>query len=69
MAERHNWLGMSKEEDPFALGLMAAGIDAKTVESWQEDPQVNCGGERGSLFDFLEDLDADDCISKSTSIQ
>ena len=48
---------------------MAAGIDAKTIESWQEDPQVNCGGERGSLFDFLEDLDADDCISKSTSIQ
>ena len=68
MAERNNWLGMTKEEDPFAKGMMAAGISTKTIESWQNDPQVNCGDERGSLFDFLEDLDADTCISKSTSI-
>ena len=32
MAERNNWLSMSKEEDPYALGMMAAGISTKTIE-------------------------------------
>ena len=69
MAERNNWLSMSKEEDPYALGMMAAGISTKTIEEWQQDPQVNCGGERGSLFDFLEDLNADSCLAKSATIE
>jgi nucleoside diphosphate kinase len=69
MAERNNWLGVTKEEDPFALGMMAAGIPLKTIETWEKDPQVNCGGERGSLFDFLEDLNADDCLAKSTTLE
>jgi hypothetical protein len=68
MAERSNWLSVSKEDDPFALGMMAAGISSKSIDLWQEDPQVNCGDDRGSLFDFLEDLDADDCIVKATTI-
>ena len=69
MAERNNWLGMTKEQDPFALGMLASGVSLETMESWQEDPQVQCGNERGSLFDFLEDLDADDCLAKSRTIQ
>ena len=68
MAERNNWLGMTKEQDPFALGMLASGVSLETMESWQEDPQVQCGDDRGSLFDFLEDLDADDCLAKSRTI-
>ena len=68
LAERANWLGVDVEDDDFAKGMMAAGVSKETIAAWSNDPQATCGGETGSLFDFLEDLDADDCLSKCTKI-
>ncbi len=69
MAERANWLGVDVEEDSFAKGMMAAGVSKDTIASWSNDPQATYNGETGSLFDFLEDLDADDCLAKVKSIE
>jgi nucleoside diphosphate kinase len=69
MAERANWLGVDPEEDEFAKGMMAAGVSKETMAAWSSDPQATCSGETGSLFDFLEDLDADDCLAQCRTIQ
>ena len=68
-AERANWLGVDPEEDEFAKGMMAAGVSKETMAAWSSDPQATCSGETGSLFDFSEDLDADDCLAKCRTIQ
>merc|ERR1712196_760232 len=63
LSERVNWCGASFETDAYGRGLVAAGVDAKTLQAWAEDPQVKLpGGGAGSLFDALEDLDADKCL-------
>jgi len=59
LAERMNWLKVSPENDPFGSRVLAAGISADTVRQWSVDPQVN----GKSIFDQLEDKDADECIS------
>jgi hypothetical protein len=64
LAERANWLGADIESDPFGKGLMAAGLSKKTIENWSGDAQVSVAGETSpgktmSVFDTLEDLDAD----------
>ena len=69
LAERANWLGVDPDDDDFAKGMMAAGISKQTISAWSDDPQATCNGETGSLFDFLEDLDADDCLAKCRTIQ
>ena len=69
LAERANWLAGDIGADDFGKGLLAAGISRATIASWSSDPQVSCGGERGSLFDLLEDLDADDVLAKVSKIE
>jgi len=50
--------------------LVAAGVDASTLKAWAEDPQVKLpGGGAGSLFDALEDLDADKCLETAQAIK
>merc|ERR1719401_867712 len=35
------------------------------MKAWSVDPQINIGGDKtGSIFDALEDLDADACLAK-----
>ena len=70
LSERVNWCGASFETDAYGRGLVAAGVDAKTLKAWAEDPQVKLpGGGAGSLFDVLEDLDADKCLETAQAIK
>jgi len=68
MAERLNWLGVSLDADAFGQAMMEAGVPRQTILTWTKDPQVPFEGKKGSLFDFLEDLDYDDCLAKSQAI-
>lgn len=50
--------------DPFGKGVLAAGVSRETIEKWSGDSQVSVEGETAqgktmSVFDTLEDLDAD----------
>jgi len=70
LSERVNWCGAEFATDAYGRGLVAAGIDAGTLKAWSDDPQVQLpGGGSGSLFDALEDLDADACLEKARAIK
>jgi len=69
LAERCNWLGASVETDQFGKGLLAAGVSKDTIMKWSGDSQVSVVGETAegktmSVFDTLEDLDADTSLAK-----
>ena len=73
LAERANWLGAKVEEDEFGKGLIAAGISKETISKWSGDSQVAVEGETApnktmSVFDTLEDLDADIILAKVSKI-
>jgi nucleoside diphosphate kinase len=68
MAERLNWVGASLETDPFGKAMLEAGIPKKTVLEWTKDPQVTFEGKKASLFDLLEDTNADACLAKAQKI-
>lgn len=73
LAERANWLGVGIEEDAYGKGLLAAGVDKDTIAKWSEDAQVSVEGETESgktmsVFDALEDLDADTVLAKTAKI-
>lgn len=73
LAERVNWLGKTVEEDSFGKGLLAKGIPKETIQKWSEDAQVSVEGETKagktmSVFDALEDLDADTSLEKVSKI-
>jgi 2,3-bisphosphoglycerate-dependent phosphoglycerate mutase len=66
LAERMNWLGIKAEEDAFALMLMQGGATKEDIEKWVLDPQVTFESHHKnvtkSLYDTLEDVDADRCV-------
>jgi nucleoside diphosphate kinase len=66
LAERLNWLGEKADRDKFGQVLLKSGITNKQISDWSVDPQVTYGSEptTGSLFDALEDMDVDHCITK-----
>ena len=64
LAERMNWCEATLEEDRFGAGLLAAGIPKATIVEWCGDPQV----QGKSLFDSLEDLDADVCLTTAVEL-
>ena len=73
LAERVNWLGAKVEEDSFGKGLLASGVPPETIEKWSGDAQVSVEGETKdgktmSVFDTLEDLDADNILEKVSKI-
>jgi hypothetical protein len=73
LAERVNWLGAKVEEDPFGKGLLSAGVPPETIDKWSGDAQVIVEGETKdgktmSVFDALEDLDADEVLEKVKKI-
>lgn len=73
LAERLNWLGADLASDHFGKGMSAAGISADTIKKWSADAQVEVEGETApgktmSVFDTLEDLDADDSLAKVKKI-
>jgi hypothetical protein len=73
LAERVNWLGKKVEEDSFGKGLLAKGVSMEKIKKWFEDTQVSIEGETKdgktmSIFDTLEDLDADTSLAKVSKI-
>ena len=67
LAERANWLGAKIESDPFGKGMLAAGMSKELIKKWSGDTQISvegetAPGEKMSVFDALEDLDADDVL-------
>ena len=64
LAERMNWLKVPLESDSFGARLLAAGIPKETIIEWSVDPQVK----GKSLFDSLEDTNADECIAKAVEL-
>lgn len=74
LAERVNWLGVTAADDPFGKALLAAGATAGQIEEWSGDSQVEVegettGGQKTSVFDTLEDLDADAVLTKVKKIK
>merc|ERR1711920_1025634 len=70
LAERMNWLETPCRKDAYCKALLRAGVEEATINAWAVDPQVNIGGgKKGSLFDALEDMDAQACIDKATALQ
>lgn len=65
LSEKVNWLGKRIGKDPFGKALLDSGVPKKTIEHWSVDPQVVLpDGDKGSIFDYLEDLDAPECLEK-----
>jgi nucleoside diphosphate kinase len=65
-AERNNWMEAPIEKDPFARRLLAGNVPPDVIKAWSVDPQVTIdeGGQQGSIFDQLEDLDSNPCLAK-----
>jgi hypothetical protein len=63
-------LGADLASDAFGAELLNAGVSASTIKSWGVDPQVsvNTSGKKGSLFDSLEDINADECIARCVDL-
>jgi len=64
LAEKMNWLGIKPQQDEFGIKLIKAGVSPGTIKEWSVDPQVK----GKSLFDQLEDMDADACAEKAVSL-
>jgi hypothetical protein len=65
LAEKMNWLKRPLEKDGFGQALLSAGLSKGRILDWSVDPQVILpDGSKGSVFDALEDMDAEDCLSK-----
>jgi hypothetical protein len=65
LAEKMNWLNRPLEKDPFGLALLSAGLSNETIMEWSVDPRVTMpDGTQGSVFDALEDMDAESCLAK-----
>jgi len=68
LCERMNWLSVRVEEDAFGQLLLHGGVTPEHVKAWALDPQVtfiSCQQPTTcSLYDALEDLDADRCVTQ-----
>lgn len=64
LAERTNWLKKDIKTDDFGAKLIEAGVSVDTINAWSVDPQVK----GKSLFDQVEDMDADECIAKAVEL-
>lgn len=68
LSERMNWLGIKAEEDSFGQLLLHGGVTTDHIKEWALDPRVTfmSHGEsvKSSLYDSLEDLDADRCLTQ-----
>jgi len=69
LAEKTNWLGIKIADDNFAKALLKAGLSEQTIKDWSVDPRVNLpSGDKGSIFDELEDMDVQDCLAKLVEV-
>jgi len=66
-AELVNWTGADPTTEAFGAAMLEAGVSAATIKAWSVDPQVNLpnkDGKKGSLFDSVEDTNADVCLAR-----
>jgi len=72
LAERMNWLGYRADRDNFGKALLNAGVSMKSVKAWCLDPVVKYGDAEAptekSIWDTIEDMDAQACIDKCAEI-
>merc|ERR1712127_173414 len=62
LVERMNWMNRKLTKDDFGKQLLQKRISKKKLNEWSTDPRVKLPcGETGSLFDYVEDLDASRC--------
>jgi len=62
LAERCNWLGVAVSKDVYGCELLSSGLSEKHLKEWSVDPRVTLpDGQEGSIFDALEDTDAEQC--------
>ena len=59
-----NWLKVPVEADEFGAALVSAGVSVATIRDWSIDPQVK----GKSIFDQLEDTDAEECIKRCVEL-
>jgi len=65
LAEKSNWLNKNIEEDAFGKALIDAGVSKDVIVEWSVDPRVELPeGGKGSVFDALEDMNAEACLAK-----
>lgn len=70
LAERMNWMKKRPDKDDFGKTLLRSGVSKKLLKKWSLDPRVNLpDGTFGSIFDFLEDMDAPDCLNALKQIK
>jgi len=71
LAERMNWLGRRADKDDYGKELLKV-VRPKTIKDWSLDPQVSYGDKQAptlkSIYDSLEDMDAQDCLDKCQEI-
>ena len=70
-----NWLRQSASDETFGSALMRRGVSDETLKSWCLDSSVvleikdpNEESVYGGIFDFLEDNDVEDCLTKCLQI-
>lgn len=74
LAERANWLGVPMDQDLYGRALLAKpGMTKEVLQAWSGDCQVSVEGETApgktmSVFDTLEDLDANVILRKVDQI-
>lgn len=64
LSEKMNWVGEKAADSEFGQKVLEM-LDAKTLTEWSRDPQVTYGpvSIKKSVFDSLEDTDADYCLA------
>jgi hypothetical protein len=67
LVERINWCGTEIASDRFGEALLDAGVSAENIAAFTKDPQVTYEGNNTSLFDLLEDVNADECIAMAAA--
>jgi len=68
LCERMNWLERKLSDDEFGRALLDSGIPQDTINKWILDPQIDLEGGKMSLFDSLEDINTDECLTKCQTI-
>ena len=65
LVEKANWLGTEFRQDSFGKALLDGGLTEGRIEAWAKDARIKLTEtEEGSIFDALEDMDADECLER-----
>ena len=62
------WLGMPLESDSFGRAMLATGVPLTTIKAECDDPVVPYQRRLSFCLTWVEDLDSQDCLRKSVSI-